>query len=456
MARKNQVFACTDCGAQSPKLLGRCPECGAWNTFVEEIPAAASAPARRLSSSAPLPISAVEADDVPRIGTSMPQFDRVLGGGIVAGGVTLIAGEPGVGKSTLLLQIAHRLAPRGKVLYVSGEESPRQIALRARRLGTFHEGIELFSETSVDRIVQQIESSRPIAAIVDSIQTVHSDNGSGSAGSVSQVREAAGLLMSAAKRLAIPIFLIGHITKEGTIAGPKALEHIVDTVLYFEGDRLHNQRLIRAFKNRFGPVNEVAIYRMHDNGLEEVDNPSAALISQRSTNPGSAIAVTMEGTRALLVEVQALVSSSQFPTPRRVAMGIDANRLSILLAVLEKTTGETFLSHDVYLNIAGGIELEEPAIDLAIVASLVSSKRNVTIAPSIALFGEVGLLGEIRGVSQPELRAKEARALGFETVVLPSPNANDVRNISAIGVQTVEQAIRAIFPDSPRRKGSPA
>jgi DNA repair protein RadA/Sms len=414
--------------------------------MVEERAADDDRAAGRRNVTAPTPIIQVEADDVPRTSTSMPQFDRVLGGGIVPGGVTLIAGEPGVGKSTLLLQISHRLAPLGRVLYVSGEESPRQIALRARRLGTFHENIELFPETAVDPIVRQIESASPIAVIVDSIQTLHAEAASGAAGSVSQVREAAGMLMSAAKRLGVPVFLIGHITKDGAIAGPKALEHIVDTVLYFEGDRLHNQRLIRAFKNRFGPVNEVAIYRMHDNGLEEVDNPSAEFISQRSTAPGSSIAVTMEGTRALLVEVQALVSTSQFPTPRRVAMGIDANRLSILLAVLEKTTGETFLSHDVYLNITGGIELEEPAIDLAIVAALVSSRRNLALSPSLAVFGEVGLLGEVRGVSQPELRAKEAKALGFGVVVLPSANASDLRGIETRGVHSVEEAIRALLP----------
>jgi DNA repair protein RadA/Sms len=446
MARKTQVFSCTDCGAQSPKWLGRCPECGAWSTLVEEAPSSGRVATGKLAPSSPIPISEIDGDDVPRISTSMVQFDRVLGGGIVPGGVTLIAGEPGIGKSTLLLQISHRLASLGKVLYVSGEESPRQIALRARRLDTFHERIELYAETSVERIVAQVESSLPIAVIVDSIQTVHAENSSGAAGSVAQVREAAGLLMSTAKRLAIPVFLIGHITKEGTIAGPKALEHIVDTVLYFEGDRLQNQRLVRAFKNRFGPVNEVAIYRMHDNGLEEVQNASEALISQRSTAPGSAIAVTMEGTRALLVEVQALVSASQFPTPRRVAMGIDSNRLSILLAVLEKTTGETFLSHDVYLNIAGGIELEEPAVDLAIVAALVSSKRNRAMDPSLAVFGEVGLLGEVRGVSQPGLRAKEAKALGFEAVVLPSSNAGDVRGFGKRPVRTVEEAIRAFVP----------
>jgi DNA repair protein RadA/Sms len=369
-----------------------------------------------------------------------------MGGGIVPGAVVLIAGEPGIGKSTLLLQTADRLAANGKVLYVSGEESPAQIAIRAGRLGTLNPNVLLYAETSVEKVIDQVVETKPVALIVDSIQTAHSGTNNGSAGSVGQVREAAGLFMATAKRLAIPVFLIGHITKDGTIAGPKTLEHIVDTVLYFEGDRLQNHRLIRAFKNRFGPVNEVAIYRMHDDGLEEVANPSAALIGQRSASPGSAIAVTLEGTRPLLVEVQALVSASHFATPRRIAMGVDSNRLSILLAVLEKRTGESFLSHDVYVNVAGGLELDEPAIDLGIVAALVSSKRNTAIDPSLAVFGEVGLLGEIRGVSQAELRVREARTLGFDRLIVPQPNLKDLRGLRADGAASIEQVLSRLQP----------
>lgn len=448
MAKKEStVFSCLECGAQAPKWVGRCPECGAWNTFAEESRGGAQRtgglPA---SSSRPVPLTQISSEETPRISSGLPHFDRVMGGGIVPGGVVLIAGEPGIGKSTLLLQTADRLATNGRVLYVSGEESPTQIAMRAARLDTLNPNVLLYSETSVEKVIEQIVEISPVAVIVDSIQTAHSGSNNSSAGSVGQVREAAGLLMSAAKRLSVPIFLIGHITKDGTIAGPKTLEHIVDTVLYFEGDRLQNHRLVRAFKNRFGPVNEVAIYRMHDNGLEEVANPSAAMIGQRSSSPGSAIAVTLEGTRPLLVEVQALVSASHFATPRRVAMGVDSNRLSILLAVLEKRTGESFLSHDVYVNVAGGLELDEPAIDLGIVAALVSSKRNVALDASVAVFGEVGLLGEIRGVSQAELRVREARTLGFERLLVPQANLKDLRGLRADGVASIENVLSQLHP----------
>ncbi|HVR43435.1 MAG TPA: DNA repair protein RadA, partial [Thermoanaerobaculia bacterium] len=334
--RATTVFSCTECGSQSPRWLGRCPECEAWNSLAEEpLPAGDPAGPPRLSAAlAPVPIDRVDPLEAPRVTTGLPNFDRVLGGGIVPGGVVLVGGEPGVGKSTLLLQIAQRVATRGRVLYVSGEESPAQIAMRARRLGAADPGISLFAETSVDRVAEAIESMRPAAAIVDSIQTMWSGRNGSSAGSVGQVREAAATLMATAKRLAIPIFLIGHITKEGTIAGPKTLEHVVDTVLYFEGDKLQDSRLIRAYKNRFGPVNEVAMYRMHDDGLEEISNPSAALLAERSRAAGSAIVAAVEGTRPFLIEVQALVSPSQYANPKRMAMGIDANRLSLLLAVL--------------------------------------------------------------------------------------------------------------------------
>jgi DNA repair protein RadA/Sms len=454
LARKATIFSCSECGNQAPKWLGRCPECNAWNSYAAEETQAEVRAIGMSSAIAPVPIDAVDADLAPRISTRLPNLDRVLGGGLVLGGVTLVGGEPGVGKSTLLLQAAEKLAAEGTVLYVSGEESPRQIAMRARRLGTTNSNIHLFPETSVEKIIAAIEKMRPVAAIIDSIQTVHTASNASMPGSVGQVRDSAGMLMTAAKRLSIPVFLIGHITKEGTIAGPKSLEHIVDTVLYFEGDKFQNYRVVRAYKNRFGPVNEVAIYEMHDDGLEEVANPSAALISQRSESPGSAILAAVEGTRPLLIEVQALVSPTHFPSPKRMAIGIDANRLSLLLAVLERKSGTpvsapygaTFLAHDVYVNLAGGLQLDEPALDLGVVAAVLSSQRNIPIPYDVTLFGEVGLLGEIRSVSQADLRAREAAALGFRRVILPQSNAAEIRaDVEVIPVRRVEEFAEVLF-----------
>ncbi len=448
MAKKSaSVFSCTECGAQSPKWLGRCPDCNAWNSFAQEDVAPPDAKPFALSAAtAPTPIDAVAGDSAPRISTNLPNLDRVLGGGLVLGGVTLVGGEPGVGKSTLLLQACEELAKQGLVLYVSGEESPRQIAMRARRLGTTNPNIHVYTETSVERIIGEVEKMKPVAAIIDSIQTMHTAANSSTPGSVGQVRDSAGALMSTAKRLSIPIFLIGHITKEGTIAGPKSLEHIVDTVLYFEGDKFQNYRVIRAYKNRFGPVNEVAIYQMHDDGLEEVPNPSAALISQRSSAAGSAIVAAVEGTRPLLIEVQALVSTTHFPSPRRMTIGIDSNRVSLLLAVLERKSGGSFLTHDVYVNLAGGLQIDEPAIDLGVVAAILSSQRNSPIPFDVAIFGEVGLLGEIRNVSQPDLRAREAAALGFRRLILPRSNATEVHaDIEVIPVARIEEFADILF-----------
>ena len=399
------------------------------------------------NGASPMPIDQIEADLTPRISTRLPNLDRVLGGGLVSGSVVLVGGEPGIGKSTLLLQAAHRLAEDGPVLYISGEESPRQIALRARRLGTTNSNIHLFSETSVERIVAETEKMRPAAVIVDSIQTVHTSINASTPGSVGQVRDSAGVLMATAKRLSIPFFLIGHITKEGTIAGPKSLEHIVDTVLYFEGEKFQNYRVVRAYKNRFGPVNEVAIYEMHDDGLEEVSNPSAALLSQRSSAPGSAVLAALEGTRPLLIEVQALVSATHYPSPRRMAMGIDSNRVSLLLAVLERRGIASLVAHDVYVNVAGGLQIDEPALDLGIIAALLSSQRNAPLPHDLALFGEVGLLGEIRSVSQPDLRAREAATLGFRRVIVPHSNAEEVRaDVEVIPVRRMEDFVAALLP----------
>ncbi|MGZ8833511.1 MAG: DNA repair protein RadA [Thermoanaerobaculia bacterium] len=448
MAKKSAiVFSCSECGSQSSKWLGRCPDCNAWNSYAQEDVPPAASPTSLSTGTSPMPIDQIEADLTPRISTRLPNLDRVLGGGVVSGSVVLVGGEPGIGKSTLLLQAAHKLAEDGPVLYISGEESPRQIALRARRLGTTNSNIRLFGETSVERIVAETEKMRPAAVIVDSIQTVHTSINASTPGSVGQVRDSAGVLMAAAKRLSIPFFLIGHITKEGTIAGPKSLEHIVDTVLYFEGEKFQNYRVVRAYKNRFGPVNEVAIYEMHDDGLEEVSNPSAALLSQRSSAPGSAVLAALEGTRPLLIEVQALVSATHYPSPRRMAMGIDSNRVSLLLAVLERRGMASLVAHDVYVNVAGGLQIDEPALDLGIIAALLSSQRNAPLPHDLVLFGEVGLLGEIRSVSQPDLRAREAATLGFRRVIVPHSNAAEVRaDVEVIPVRRMEDFVAALLP----------
>jgi DNA repair protein RadA/Sms len=447
MAKKSVVFSCTECGAQASKWLGRCPECNAWNSYAQEdVPNVAAHPAALSATGAPMPIGAIDLDATPRVSTHIASLDRVLGGGLVAGAVTLVGGEPGIGKSTLLLQVAEQLSRVGPVLYVSGEESPRQIAMRARRLGTTSDAIRVFSETSIEKIVAEIEKMHPSAAIIDSIQTVHTSVTSSTPGSVGQVRDSAGTLMATAKKLSIPIFLIGHITKEGTIAGPKTLEHIVDTVLYFEGEKFQNYRVVRSYKNRFGPANEIALFEMHDAGLAEVPNPSAALLSQRSQAPGSSVLAAVEGTRPVLLEVQALVSPTHFPSPRRMAMGIDSNRVSLLLAVLERKGAGTFVQSDVYVNVAGGLQIDEPALDLGVVAAILSSQRNAAIAHDIALFGEVGLLGEIRSVSQPDLRAREAAALGFRRIVVPHSNATEIRaDLDVVAVKKIEELPRVLF-----------
>jgi DNA repair protein RadA/Sms len=421
VGRESPVFECTACGQRSQKWLGRCPGCGGWNTF-EQVPGELRAETRAGSAApVPIPLSAAELKDAPRIATGIAGLDRVLGGGLVPGSVVLLAGEPGVGKSTLLLQAAARRGDLGHVLYVSAEESTRQVALRAHRLGCVQESVLLLPEPSVEAIVATARRLRPALVIVDSVQTTYSERVPAVPGSVTQVREVAGQLLELAKRDGPPVILVGHVTKEGLVAGPKALEHLVDAVLEFSGGSTHPHRILRSTKNRFGPALELALFAMTDAGLEEILSPSSALLAdRRAGSPGSAVAVVMEGTTPLLVEVQALVSRSPLSNPRRVAQGVDPGRLSLLLAVMEKRAGARFADRDVFVNLVGGVSIEEPALDVAIAAAVTSSASDRPLPADLALFGEVGLLGEIRAVSRPAERLKEARAHGFARCAVPA------------------------------------
>jgi DNA repair protein RadA/Sms len=429
------VYACQECGAQSQKWLGRCPECAAWNSLVEEreMPAAAGAGAAAASAAARYSLAATagprlyeEIDTVvsARLPTGIDEFDRVLGGGVVPGSLVLIGGEPGIGKSTLLLQAAAFFANAiGPVLYSSGEESEHQIKSRGERLGVGKAPLYLLAETCLERILEEIARLRPSLVIVDSIQTVFSLKFQSAPGSVGQVRESATQLLFAAKGQNIPTFLVGHVTKDGSLAGPKVLEHIVDTVLYFEGEKHHSHRVVRAVKNRFGAVSELGVFEMTGKGLKAVANPSQLFLAERPANaPGSAVLCCMEGSRPLLVEVQALVSTSSYGNARRMASGIDQNRLSLLLAVLEKRAGLNLLGEDVFINIAGGMTVDEPAADLAVIGAVASSLRNRPIRPGTAVFGEVGLAGEVRGTTQASLRVREAAQMGFTRIVVPERN----------------------------------
>src|SRR5215468_5154826 len=425
------VFVCQECGSQSPKWLGKCNDCGAWNSFVEERPQAAApgvaAGAHRYAlgaSAAAQLYSDIEITHHARSSTGINEFDRVLGGGVVPGSLVLIGGEPGIGKSTLLLQAAANMARTiGPVLYSSGEESEHQIKSRGERLAVGSAPLFLLAETCLERILEEIARIKPALVIVDSIQTVFSLKFHSAPGSIGQVREAATQLLFTAKGQNIPTFLVGHVTKDGNLAGPKALEHVVDTVLYFEGERHHSHRVVRAVKNRFGAVSELGVFEMTGTGLKPVPNPSKLFLSERATGiPGSAVLCCVEGSRPLLVEVQALVSTSTYGNARRMAVGIDQSRLSLLLAVLEKRAGLALAGDDVYVNIAGGMAIDEPAADLSVVAAVASSVRNRGLAPSTAVFGEVGLSGEIRGIPQAPLRIREAVQMGFTRVVLPAAN----------------------------------
>ena len=454
MKKLETIFACQNCGHQSRKWLGKCPECGEWNSLVEERAKNTKKGAGRggfkMREVAAVAYSEIESQDETRVSSGVTEFDRVLGGGIVPGTLCLIGGDPGIGKSTLLLQVADQLsANEGAVLYVSGEESERQIKLRGERLGIKAKNLYLLPETNLENIFHEVDRLNPIAIVVDSIQTVFSAMIESAPGSVSQVREAAHQFLLLAKNRTIPIFLIGHITKDGSIAGPKALEHVVDTVLYFEGERHHNHRIVRAVKNRFGAANEIGIFEMTGSGLVPVANPSQMFLQERPQNvAGSVVMACMEGTRPLLVEIQALVSKTKYGNGRRMTQGVDQNRVALLMAMLERRVGVELLSDDVFVNIAGGLEVDEPAVDLGVVAALASSFRNAPIDPHTAVFGELGLTGEVRGTTQAVARAREAQALGFKTLIMPSSNTAGLERmlgLRAVGVRSVEDALEALF-----------
>lgn len=449
--KTSTVFFCQSCGYESPKWMGQCPGCREWNTFVEETvekKSAAKAHERR-AAGGPVCLSSIETKDEERVTTQMQELDRVLGGGIVPGSLVLVGGDPGIGKSTLLLQVCQKLADDGhEVLYISGEESLKQIKLRAERIGQFSDKLRLFCETNLELIGDTIRSSKPEVVIIDSIQTMYNEDVSSAPGSVSQVRESTSVLMQLAKGLGISIFIVGHVTKEGTVAGPRMLEHMVDTVLYFEGDRHASYRILRAVKNRFGSTNEIGVFEMRETGLTEVENPSQFMLNGRPEEAsGSIVACSMEGTRPILLEIQALVARSQLAMPRRTAAGMDYNRVSLLLAVLEKRLNLHLSGSDVYVNIAGGIRINEPAIDLGVVLAIVSSSRDRAIDEKVLAFGEVGLSGEVRAVSQAAQRVQEAKKLGFTTVILPEvcrEQIGEVKGVRLIGVRSVGDAVQAI------------
>ena len=448
------VFTCQNCGHQSGKWLGKCPECGEWNSLVEErAPTVRKGAARngfKLREVAAVAYDEIASQDDVRVPSGVTEFDRVLGGGIVPGTLVLIGGDPGIGKSTLLLQVADRLSASGTtVLYVSGEESERQIKLRGERLKIEAANLYLLPETNLENIFHEVERLKPGAIIVDSIQTVFSAMIESAPGSVSQVREVAHQFLMLAKNRSLPVFLIGHITKDGSIAGPRTLEHIVDTVLYFEGERHHNHRIVRATKNRFGAANEVGIFEMTAAGLMPVANPSQMFLQERPQNvAGSVVTACMEGTRPLLVEIQALVSGAKYGTGRRMTQGVDQNRVALLIAMLEKRVGLQVSGDDVFVNIAGGLEVDEPAADLGVVAAISSSFKNRPIDPHTAVFGEVGLTGEVRGTMQAAVRAREAQALGFQKIIIPSSNTSGLERllgVRVVGVKSVEEALEELF-----------
>jgi DNA repair protein RadA/Sms len=454
MAKAKTIYSCTECGASEPKWQGQCPSCMSWNTLVESIEESSASTNRYankfdgLTASSQLQkLSSIKAADIERTPTGISEFDRVLGGGLVEGGVVLIGGDPGIGKSTLLLQVLCHLGKNAQAIYVSGEESPQQIAMRAKRLGLDASNVELLAEINLEKILATLQTHKPNIAVIDSIQTVYSEALQSAPGSVAQVRECSAQLTRLAKQLGITVILVGHVTKEGSLAGPRVLEHIVDTVLYFEGDQNSSFRLIRAFKNRFGAVNELGVFAMTEHGLREVSNPSALFLSHHESQvAGSCITVTMEGTRPLLIEIQALVDESHAPSPKRLATGLEQNRLAMLLAVLNRHAGIPCFDQDVFINAVGGVKIAEPAVDLAVILSIVSSLKNKPLEPKLIVFGEVGLAGEVRPVQGGQMRLKEAAKLGFTKAIVPKANApkTKITGLEVIAVERLEQALNQL------------
>ena len=453
MARARVVYECQNCGFQSPKWLGRCPDCGRWDSLVEEAVTAhpgAGADRDAGPERAPSPIHAVTADTDSRLRSGMEEFDRVLGGGLVEGSAVLIGGDPGIGKSTLLLQAVAALSHGGRsCLYVSGEESEQQVKMRGRRISLASSDLLVLSETSLERILEQVRAVKPVVLVVDSIQTVHTSAIPSAPGSIGQVRECSSALISLAKKTGIATFLVGHVTKDGAIAGPRVLEHMVDTVLYFEGERGHSFRILRAVKNRFGSTNEIGVFEMQEAGLREVPNPSEIFLSERPLGgSGSVVVPSMEGTRPILVEIQSLVTRSYLNLPRRTCIGVDANRLALILAILEKRKGMNFFDKDVFINVAGGVTVSEPAVDLGLAVGVASSALDRPVDPHMIFVGEVGLAGEIRTVTRAEARVAEAGKLGFRKCVLPQGNRRQLTHVGQpelLGVGSLEECWDILF-----------
>ncbi|ATP29331.1 DNA repair protein RadA [Chromobacterium violaceum] len=448
MAKNKTVFSCTECGGQSPKWQGQCPHCSAWNTLVEAVAAPAAASPRFQSWAANVTkvqkLSEVQTEETPRDPSGIDELDRVLGGGIVRGAVVLIGGDPGIGKSTLLLQALSQIGQNRKVLYVSGEESAQQIALRASRLALDTSSVDLLAEICIENILETLKREQPEVVVIDSIQTLYTEQVTSAPGSVSQVRECAAQLTRMAKQSGITVLLVGHVTKEGSLAGPRVLEHMVDTVLYFEGDSHSSYRMIRAIKNRFGAVNELGVFAMTDRGLKGVSNPSAIFLSSyRDDVAGSCVLVTQEGTRPLLVEIQALVDDCHGFQPKRLTVGLEQNRLSMLLAVLHRHGGVACFDQDVFLNAVGGVKINEPAADLAIILAMVSSLRNKALPEKLVVFGEVGLAGEVRPVTRGQERLKEAAKLGFTRAIVPTANKprQEIEGLKVLAVDRLDQAV---------------